>query len=126
MGLLDIALETSETLINRQMIVAHDCLNFDPMPSLPATHFRKDIFIDGDQVRGFCIALMELPMDFQEGYEIEIRIAFLDFHKKIDGNRWALIPKGTIKPLSYRGSIYEYIQMFLSKDNLKMHILKEI
>ena len=77
MGLLDITPEYSEQVITKSLITNPRGLNFDPLPSLPNTQFRKDVFISTHNINLFGVAMIEIPSDFKAGDEVKLSIAFL-------------------------------------------------
>lgn len=125
MGLLDITPEYSEQVITKSLITTPRGLNFDPLPSLPDTHFRKDVFIGARNLNLFGIAMIEIPKDFKEGDEAELRIVFKEGYIYRGGLKYDNL-KGKMQPIRYKGSLYEYIQKVLSDDYIINHILSTI
>lgn len=125
MGLFDITPEYSEQVITRSLITTPRGLNFDPLPSLPDTHFRKDIFIGARNINLFGIAVIEIPKDFKDGDEVELRIAFQEGYIYRGGLKYDNL-KGKMQPIRYKGSLYEYIQKVLSVDYIVNHIMSTI
>lgn len=125
MGLLDIIPEYSEQVITRSLITTPRGLNFDPFPSLPDTHFRKDIFIGARNLNLFGIAMIEIPKDFKDGDELELRIVFQEGYIYRGGLKYENL-KGKMRPIRYKGSLYEYIRKVLSDDYIINHILSTI
>ena len=122
MGLLDITPEYSEQVITRSLITNPRGLNFDPMPSLPNTHFRRDIFVRRGKVRVLGIALIEIPKDFKDGDEVSLSITFLEGYIHEGGLNYKKL-KGKMQPIKHTGCLYEYMQMVLSDDYIADHIL---
>jgi hypothetical protein len=122
MGLLDITPEYSEQVITRSLITTPRGLNFDPFPSLPETHFRKDIFVGARNLNLFGVALIKIPGDFKDGDEIELSITFHEGYIYRGGLKYDNL-KGKMQTIRYKGSLYEYIQKVLSDDYIINHIL---
>lgn len=125
MGLLNITPEYSEQVITRSLITNPRGLNFEPLPSLPNTHFRKDIFVGRGKVRVLGIALIVIPKDFKDGDEVRLSITFPEGFIHNGGLNYDNL-KGKMQPILYSGSLYEYIQMVLSEDYIADHILGTI
>ena len=122
MGLLDITPEYSEQVITRSLITNPRGLNFEPLPSLPNTHFRRDIFVGKHNLSLFGVALLEIPKDFKEGDEVKLSIAFMEGYIHEGGLNIKNL-KGKMSPIRHTGSLYEYMQMVLSDDYIADHIL---
>jgi hypothetical protein len=122
MGLFDITPEYSEQVITKSLITTPRGLNFDPFPSLPDTHFRKDVFISARNMNLFGIAMIEIPKDFKEGDEAKLCIVFKEGYLYRGGLKYDNL-KGKMQPIRYKGSLYEYIQKVLSDDYIINHIL---
>lgn len=122
MGLLDITPEYSEQVITKSLITTPRGLNFDPLPSLPDTHFRRDIFIGAHDLSLLGVAMIEIPNDFKDGDEVKLSIAFLEGYIYRGGLKYDNL-KGKMRPIRYKGSLYEYIQKVLSDDYIINHIL---
>ena len=125
MGLLDITPKYSEQVITKSLITTPRGLNFDPLPSLPNTHFRKDIFIGARNLNLFGVAIIEIPSDFKDGDEVKLSIAFQEGYIYRGGLKYDNL-KGKMRPIKHTGSLYEYIQMILSDDYIIDHILSSI
>jgi hypothetical protein len=125
MGLLNISPEYSEQVITRSLITTPRGLNFDPFPSLPETHFRKDIFVGARNLNLFGVALIKIPGDFKDGDEIELSITFHEGYIYRGGLKYENL-KGKMQPIRYKGSLYEYIQKVLSVDYITNHIMSTI
>jgi hypothetical protein len=125
MGLFDITPEYSEQVITKSLITTPRGLNFDPFPSLPDTHFRKDVFISARNMNLFGIAMIEIPKDFKEGDEAKLCIVFKEGYLYRGGLKYDNL-KGKMQPIRYKGSLYEYIQKVLSDDYIIDHILSTI
>ena len=125
MGLLDITPEYSEQVITKSLITTPRGLNFDPLPSLPNTHFRRDIFIGAHDLSLLGVAMIEIPNDFKDGDEVKLSIAFLKGYIYRGGLKYDNL-KGKMQPIRYKGSLYEYIQKVLSDDYIINHILSTI
>jgi hypothetical protein len=125
MGLFDITPEYSEQVITRSLITTPRGLNFDPFPSLPETHFRKDIFVGARNLNLFGVALIKIPGDFKDGDEIELSITFHEGYIYRGGLKYENL-KGKMQPIRYKGSLYEYIQKVLSVDYITNHIMSTI
>lgn len=97
-------------------------LNFDPFPSLPYNHFRRDVCIHTHNMNLFGVATIELPKDFKDGDEVKLCITFQEGYIYRGGFRIANL-KGKMQPIRYKGSLYEYIQKVLSDDYIINHIL---
>lgn len=125
MGLLDITPEYSEQVITKSLITSPRGLNFDPFPSLPNTHFRKDVFVGTRNVNLFGIAMIEIPKDFKDGDEVKLCIVFKEGYIYRGGLKYDNL-KGKMQPIRYKGSLYEYIQKVLSVDYITNHIMSTI
>lgn len=125
MGLFDITPEYSEQVITKSLITTPRGLNFDPFPSLPETHFRKDIFVGARNLNLFGVALIKIPGDFKDGDEIELSITFHEGYIYRGGLKYENL-KGKMQPIRYKGSLYEYIQKVLSVDYITNHIMSTI
>lgn len=125
MGLFDITPEYSEQVITKSLITTPRGLNFDPFPSLPETHFRKDIFVGARNLNLFGVALIKIPGDFKDGDEIELSITFHEGYIYRGGLKYENL-KGKMRPIRYKGSLYEYIQKVLSVDYITNHIMSTI
>lgn len=125
MGLLDITPEYSEQVITKSLITTPRGLNFDPFPSLPNTHFRRDIFVSTHNINLFGVAMIEIPSDFKDGDEVKLSIAFLEGYIYRGKFKFDNL-KGKMRPIIYQGSLYEYIQKVLSEDYIINHILSTI
>ena len=125
MGLFDITPEYSEQVITKSLITTPRGLNFDPFPSLPETHFRKDIFVGARNLNLFGVALIKIPGDFKDGDEVELSITFHEGYIYRGGFKYDNL-KGKMKPIRYKGSLYEYIQKVLSVDYITNHIMSTI
>lgn len=122
MGLLDITPEYSEQVITKSLIISPRGLNFDPFPSLPPTHFRKDVYVETRNVKLFGVAIIEIPSDFKDGDEVKLSITFSEGYIYKGGFRIDNL-KGKMKRIRYQGNLYEYIQMVLSDDYIIDHVL---
>lgn len=125
MGLLDITPEYSEQVITRSLITTPRGLNFDPFPLLSDTHFRKDVFIGAPDLNLLGVALIKIPGDFKDGDEVELSITFHEGYIYKGGLKYDSL-KGKMRPIRYKGSLYEYIQKVLSDDYIINHILSTI
>ena len=125
MGLLDIIPEYSEQVITRSLITNPRGLNFDPFPSIPNTHFRKDIFIGARDLNLFGVAMIKISKDFKDGDEVELSITFHEGYVYRGGLRYDNL-KGKMRPIRYKGSLYEYLQKVLNDDYIINHILSTI
>lgn len=125
MGLLDITPEYSEQVITKSLITTPRGLNFDPFPSLPNTHFRRDVFIGAHNLNLFGVAMIEIPSDFKDGDEVKLSITFQEGYIYRGGLKYDNL-KGKMRPIRYKGSLYEYIQKVLSDDYIIDHILSSI
>lgn len=122
MGLLDITPEYSEQVITKSLITNPRGLNFDPFPSLPNTHFRRDVFVSTHNINLFGVAMIEIPSDFKDGDEVKLSITFSEGYIYKGGFKFDNL-KGKMKRIRYQGSLYEYIQKVLSDDYIIDHIL---
>ena len=125
MGLLDITPEYSEQVITKSLITTPRGLNFDPFPSLPNTHFRRDVCIHTHNINLFGVAMIEIPSDFKDGDEVKLSITFSEGYIYKGGLKYDNL-KGKMRPIRYKGSLYEYIQKVLSDDYIIDHILGTI
>lgn len=125
MGLLDITPEYSEQVITRSLITNPSGLNFDPFPSLQNTHFRRDVFIGVRNINLFGVALLKIPKDFKDGDDVELSITFHEGYLYRGRLKFDNL-KGKMRPIIYKGSLYEYIQKVLSDDYIINHILGTI
>ena len=125
MGLLDITPEYSEQVITKSLITDPRGLNFGPMRSLSNTHFRRDVFIIARNLTVSGVALIEIPGDFKDGDEVKLSITFRDIFIYRGGLKYEDL-KGKIRPIKYRGSLYEYIQKVASDNYIIDHILSTI
>lgn len=125
MGLLDITPEYSEQVITKSLITTPRGLNFDPLRSLPSTHFRRDVFICARNLTVSGVAMIEIPDDFKDGDEVKLSITFRDVFIYRGGLKYEDI-RSKIRPLKHRGSLYEYIQKVLSDDYIIDYIMSTI
>lgn len=125
MGLLDITPEYSEQVITRSLITTPRGLNFDPFPLVPTTHFRKDVFISAPDLNLLGVALIKIPSDFKDGDEVELSITFHEGYIYKGRLKFDSL-KGKMRPIRYKGSLYEYIQKVLSDDYIINHIMSTI
>ena len=125
MGLLDITPDYSEQVITRSLITNPRGLNFDPFPLVPTTHFRKDVFIGTRDMNLLGVALIKIPSNFKDGDEVELSITFHEGYIYRGGLKCDNL-KGKMRPIKYKGSLYEYIQKILSDDYIINHILSTI
>lgn len=125
MGLLDITPEYSEQVITKSLITSPRGLNFDPFPSLPYDHFRRDVCIHTHNMNLFGVAIIEIPSDFKDGDEVKLSITFQEGYIYRGGLKYDNL-KGKMRPIRYKGSLYEYIQKVLSDDYIINHILSSI
>lgn len=125
MGLLDLTPEYSEQVITKSLITNPRGLNFDPFPSLPNTHFRRDVFVSVRNMNLIGVAMIEIPSDFKDGDEVKLSITFQEGYIYRGGLKYDNL-KGKMRPIRYKGSLYEYIQKVLSDDYIINHILSSI
>ena len=125
MGLLDLTPEYSEQVITKSLITTPRGLNFDPFPSLPNTHFRRDIFVSARNINLFGVAMIEIPSDFKDGDDVKLSITFHEGYIYKGGFKYDNL-KGKMKRIRYQGSLYEYIQKVLSDDYVIDHVLGAI
>ena len=122
MGLLDITIESDQTIITPNLITRRDCLGFESMYTTRSSHFRKEIYIKRwDDLMLHCTAVIWAKDGWDNDSEVTVRIIFNDgcFYNTLT-QRWEDIYASDIPrdAMCIKTNLYETIRLFVSEDNI--------